>query len=134
VLRPTSIILSLHWNNFSNARGPFAVRNRSRTPAIPWRANQNRSSNTHLYKNLVTRPNILVRSLVITLSNPTKRAVLRARHAFGVPGAQVPRRLFAGTVAPARLRHRGGVLACLLPLQPFFFERPEQSRAPNGIW
>jgi len=32
----------------------------------------------------------------------------------------VPGQLFAGTVALARLRHRGGVLACLLALQPFF--------------
>jgi hypothetical protein len=39
-------------------------------PAIPSRANQNRGSNTQLYKNLATRPNIFVRSLVNTGSNP----------------------------------------------------------------
>ncbi len=112
-LQPTSIILSLHPNVFSNARGPLTVRNRCRTPAIPWRANQNRSSNTQFCKNLATRPNFFVRSLVITVAIQFSRVVLRARHAFGVPGVRVPRQLFCGTAPPACLRHCDGVLAVL---------------------
>ncbi len=130
-LQPTSIILSLHPNVFSNARGPLAVRNRCRTPAIPWRANQNRSSNTQLCKNLVTRPNIFVPSLVITVAIQLSRVVLRARHAFGVPGVRVPRELFSGTAPPARLRRCGGVLSVLAGSTAVFFNRPEESRAPK---
>jgi hypothetical protein len=100
-------------NVFSNARGPLTVRNRCRTPAIPWRANQNRSSNTQFCKNLATRPNFFVRSLVITVAIQFSRVVLRARHAFGVPGVRVPRQLFCGTAPPACLRHCDGVLAVL---------------------
>jgi hypothetical protein len=50
LLQPMSIILSLHPNVFLNARGPLAVRNRGRTPEIPWRPKQNRSSNTRFVK------------------------------------------------------------------------------------
>jgi hypothetical protein len=120
-LDPTSIILSLHQNDFSNAHDPNAVRNRCGTPAIPWRASQNRSSNTQLYKNLVTRPNILVRSLVIYSSNPAKpsgpESSSRVWRAGSTSAASAFFRApYPSSFAPLQWCARG----CLLVLQPFF--------------
>jgi uncharacterized protein len=84
-------------------------------------------------KNLVTRPNIFLRSLVITVAIQLCRVVLRARHAFGVPGVRVPRQLFRHHIpvsfAPLRWCARG---ACWL-YRRFFLNRPEGPRAPSEL-
>ena len=84
-------------------------------------------------KNFVTRPNIFPRSLVITVAIQLCRVVLRARHAFGVPGVRVPRQSFRHHIpvsfAPLRWCARG---ACWL-YRRFFFNRPEGPRAPSEL-
>jgi uncharacterized protein len=84
-------------------------------------------------KSLVTRPNIFLRSLVITVATQLCRVVLRARHAFGVPGVRVPRQFFRlripASFAPLRWCARG---ACWL-YRRFFLNRPEEPRAPSEL-
>jgi hypothetical protein len=84
-------------------------------------------------KNLVTRPNIFLRSLVITVAIQLCRVVLRARHAFGAPGVRVPRQFFRHYIpvsfAPWRWCACG---ACWLSRR-FFLNRPEGPRAPSEL-
>ena len=79
-------------------------------------------------KNFVTRPNIFPRSLVITVAIQLCRVVLRARHAFGVPGVRVPRQSFRHHIPVSSLRHlHGGVLAVLAgSIAVSFSNRPEE--------
>jgi hypothetical protein len=104
--------LSLHPDMCSNVGGAFAVRNRCRTSLTLSSAYRNRSSNTQLFKNLATKPNIFVCALVLIVAIQQQRVVRRARHAFGVPGYECRVSSF-GTVAPVRLFRCGGVLAVL---------------------
>jgi hypothetical protein len=130
-LQPTSIILSLHPNVFSNARSLLAVRNRSRTPAISWRTDQIRSSITPLCENLATRPNLFLGSLVINNSNSAQpsgsESSSRVRRAGSTTAASAFfRHRTPGPFSPLRWCARG---ACWLYRR--FFNRPEESRAPK---
>jgi len=97
---------------------------------FPWRANQNRSSNTHFVK--ISRQDQTFSFVLsfITVEIQLSRVVLRVRNAFGVPGVRVPRRLFPGTAPPAVCATAMVCSRCLLALQPFLMGQ-KNLRAPK---
>ena len=108
-----SIIFMLHPNAFSNARRPIAIRNRCRTLAIPLHIDQNPSSNTQPYKNLATRPNIFMRSLVNTIATQVGRAVLRRSPRVKRAGRRACRVTFFRHRIAGSLHQWGSVLGVL---------------------